>query len=80
MYIGLRDKIGDNQLSSYKWKVDDSVMSYSNFDKSQPSTAAEQCVGILRKTPHLWNDIMCNTKLPAVCEAALVSISTDLFF
>ena len=73
VYIGLKDRTGDNQLSSYKWAVDHSVMSYSNFARSEPSQARERCVAF-GKQSYQWNDVLCNIRLTAVCEATGVSI------
>ena len=70
IYIGLQDTIGDNQLTSYRWAVDNSVLSYSSFFPGKPSTNGYKCVVLATAIqPYKWYDVPCHISYWAVCEA-----------
>ena len=73
MYIGLRDTVGDNKLSSYKWLVDGSAITFNNFATNQPDYNAELCVFMLKNSGYKWNDGGCNGINRALCETHPVS-------
>ena len=74
IYIGLKDMIGDNQLSSYRWMVDNSPMVYSDFNGSiEPAKTYQQCIVLNEKSSFRWHDFECSHKLTAVCETGVVS-------
>ena len=76
IFIGLRDEVGNNQLSDYRWTVDDSKLTYSNFNPGEPNSVWETCVGMETKHDLRWADIVCNviiSKRPALCESNPVS-------
>ena len=74
VYIGLEDEVGDNQMSSYKWTVDNSTLTYHNFYRNQPDTVAERCVAISLEDDLEWHDVRCSAGLVALCEAGPVSM------
>ena len=76
VYIGLQDVIGDNQLSSYKWTVDNSTLAYENFDGGEPNTLEQHCTCLRKISSLRWHDIRCSERLAALCEAGPVSIIT----
>ena len=71
-YIGLRDVIGDDQLSSHKWEVDGSTMTYNNFASTGPIKNGKKCVS-LSESDQIWTERYCSTKHSALCEAKPVS-------
>ena len=71
-YIGLKDMIGDNQLSSYKWMADKSKMVYSHFNANQPDSIYQHCVVLRRNTGYRWTDRSCSNKYAALCEGDYV--------
>ena len=73
MYIGLRDTVGDNKLSSYKWLVDDSTITFDNFATNKPDYNAELCVMMRKNAGYKWVDGMCDPSLRALCETEPVS-------
>ena len=79
IYIGLRDVVGDDQLSSHKWEVDGSMLTYSNFDNNEPDQGFKQCIALAMPAGGKWQDRDCNVILMALCEAKPVSESV-LFF
>ena len=74
IYIGLLDVVGDNQLSSYKWTVDNSTLAYNNFQWNEPNRAAKRCVVLRTKYSFQWDDSRCYENRTALCEASPVSI------
>ena len=72
-YIGLKDVIGDNRLSSYRWMADNSKMVYSDFYQNEPAGIDQHCIILHRYPPHRWHDIDCFKKFPALCEGDYVS-------
>ena len=75
IYIGLRDVVGNDRLSSHKWEMDGSTMNYSNFDDNEPDQGFKRCVVIVMNLGEKWHDRYCIVNLPALCEAQPVSIS-----
>ena len=73
MYIGLRDTVGDNKLSSYKWLVDGSTIAYNNFAANEPSLNLELCVMMRKNAGYKWVDGMCDPSLRALFETEPVS-------
>ena len=67
IFIGLSDKVGDNQLSSYRWEQDMSNLTYRNFANGEPGHSSQKCVGI-KKTNFKWYDFHCSQGFPALCE------------
>ena len=79
IYIGLRDVVGDDQLSSHQWEVDGSTINYNNFDINEPDQGFKRCVAIVVRSGEKWQDRDCTVPLPALCEAQPVSISSFVF-
>ena len=79
IYIGLRDVVGNDRLSSHKWEMDGSMLTYNNFDDNEPDQGFKRCVAIVMKLGEKWQDRDCNVSLMALCEAKPVSKSV-LFF
>ena len=77
-FIGLKDTVGDNQVSSYKWLKDDSSLSYTNWENGEPSGSDEVCVEI-RQDNGRWNDISCGMTITALCEAEMVMFTLDYY-
>ena len=67
-FIGLKDVVGNNQLSSHRWIHDNSVLAYHNFHGGEPSNPEEICITILVSGGN-WNDVPCDYSAQAVCEA-----------
>ena len=72
MYIGLKDVVGDDKTSSFKWVGDNSAMSFTNWNGNEPSDGNEACTEMVMATGK-WNDILCSIVHRAVCETAPVS-------
>ena len=73
MYIGLRDTVGDNKLSSYEWLVDGSTITFNNFATNKPDYNVELCVFMQKNSGYKWNDGMCDGNNRALCESEPVS-------
>ena len=76
IFIGLKDMIGDNQLSSYRWIADNSPMVYSDFKGVEPADPAQRCVVLNTKSSFKWHDFSCSQTRAAVCETDTVSNNT----
>ena len=72
MYIGLKDVVGDDKTSSFKWVGDNSAMSFTNWNGNEPSDGNEACTEMNMSTGG-WNNIQCSNLQGAVCEIAPVS-------
>ena len=72
---------GDNQLSSYKWIVDNTSLTFSGpWSLDNPNSADAQCVTQRVEPGKLtWNDRFCSKDGGAICEADLVNIFGCLF-
>ena len=81
-YIGLIDKVGDNDLSSYRWTIDDSQMTYSNFQAGEPDRTYKQCIAMNTRYQLRWFDVSCDSEIhqfSALCETNSVSSDFLLF-
>ena len=72
-YLGLKDMVGDNNLSNYRWVSDNSPMTYSYFANNEPGNTFERCVMFGRAFK--WADISCGKDLWAICEADVIDES-----
>ena len=73
VYTGLSDTVGDSSLSSYKWTVDNTAVTYDNFQPGEPGSTAERCV-VMHSSYHLkWFRWTCTIATKGLCEANLVS-------
>ena len=72
-YIGLMDTVGDDQLSSHRWTVDNTRMTYNNFISGEPGSDEEHCVEIHSSAAFQWFDGRCDATITAFCEFNLVS-------
>ena len=72
-YIGLRDTVGDDKLSSHKWTADNTTMSYNNFNPSEPGSTEEYCVSMDTSSGFQWFDTPCHEAIKGLCEINLVS-------
>ena len=65
-WIGLRDVVGNNKISNYRWLKDGSSLAFANWVKYEPGSSSERCV--VQYTSGLWNDVHCHTRRGAICE------------
>ena len=71
-YIGLKDVVGDNNISSHKWLRDGSSLTFQNWYTGQPATQSQTCVtqiGIGQ-----WTDVPCYVSFGSICELINVSV------
>ena len=80
VYIGLQDVVGDNQLSSYKWTVDNSTLAYNNFVRDEPNVRGKRCIVMRKKDSLKWHDSYYSERRPALCEASPVGIIYNNLF
>ena len=73
-YIGLQDVVGDNQLSSYKWIMDNSTLAYNNFLAGDPNNLAHRCIAFRKRDSLKWHDTGCSIEWNALCETSPVGI------
>ena len=75
IYIGLKDVVGDDKLTSFKWVGDNSTMTYTNWFSGpwiEPNSVNETCTDMDMSTGK-WNDVFCSLTQGGVCEIAPVS-------
>ena len=72
MYIGLKDVVGDDKNSSFRWIGDNSTMSFTNWNPYEPSHPGEVCTE-MKMNSGKWADLNCYGEQGAVCEIAPVS-------
>ena len=72
-FIGLKDMVGDNRLSSYRWMADNSKMVYSNFNGAEPGSTVQHCIVLNRDASYRWHDTNCDLNYTSLCEGAYVS-------
>ena len=61
-------------MTSYRWLVDNSIMTYDNFSPGQPAKKEQLCVAMNAPKNLKWVDNDCSAAAKALCEADLVSI------
>ena len=75
-WIGLMDVTGNNL--DWRWIVDNTNLTFSNWLPSQPDQSSQQCVIVVLPNndgdaPGLWRDATCKYKGHAICETNRVS-------
>ena len=73
-WIGLKDVVGDNKISSYRWLKDGSSVSFVHWVVGEPYSSAQRCV--VQYSTGRWNDVDCKSLRGAICELS-VSIPWD---
>lgn len=66
--------IGANDLkvqSQWKWVSDNTPISYSNWNRHEPSLTTEHCVHMWRNFEYRWNDHGCSALHGYICETHL---------
>ena len=85
-WIGLKDMVGDNSISSYKWVRDGSMLTYQNWAPGEPLQSADACV-IRAVVSGIWDDVACTRPFGAICEVdvcmtifiVILQLEADLF-
>ena len=67
-YIGLKDMVGNNNISDYKWVHDGSSLTYQNWRPGEPDMGSQLCVA-MRGTEGKWVDGYCSAPMLSICEA-----------
>ena len=67
-WIGLKDVVGDNNISSYRWVQDGSSLTYQRWANIyEPNVPTDKCV--MRYDGGDWDDVSCTFQFAAICEA-----------
>ena len=66
-WIGLKDMVGDNNISSYRWLRDGSTLTYQNWAPTEPHLPADTCV-IRYVSNGVWDDVACTRPFGLICE------------